>query len=69
MLPERDEKKRLLRVEAIRNGALVRQHLGQAARYMREKDGRHVVILHGGARYSARTLQWAINKARDAIGM
>jgi len=58
------------RIAAIRNGAIVREALGQAARYLLLPDGKHQVsIIDRGRRevrtVAADTLEEAIRQALD----
>ena len=60
-MPDAPANAREARIAAIRNGALVRARLGQAALY-RFDGGRHVVTVRGVV-YSGATLAVAIEEA------
>ena len=62
---QRHEAERQRRIETIRDGAVVRQYLGQAAQYRRLSDGRHEVT-HRGWVFTGTTLEEAIEKAKEA---
>ena len=55
---------RTRRIEAIRDAALVRIALGQAAIYRRVDDGQHEVAIHGQTTVGA-TLQEAIRATQE----
>ena len=57
---------REVRAQAIRDAAVVRQHLGQAAIHRRLPNGAHEVILRGGAVFVGTTLYETIEKARGS---
>ena len=56
---------RLKRVQAICDGALARQHLGQAVRHRMLPDGRHEVILRGVVSVGT-TLDEVIRQSQEA---
>jgi len=56
--------RREARIEAIRQGAIVRSALGQAAIHRRFPDGRHEVIVRGQVHVGA-SLYLAIDIARE----
>jgi hypothetical protein len=51
------------RAAAIRQAAIVRAALGQAASHRLLPDGRHQVVLRGGTCYTVGTLDQAIDRA------
>lgn len=54
---------RAVRIELIRQGAITRQALGQAALHRLLRDGTHEIVLHG-ERFIGTTLAEAIDRAR-----
>ena len=63
---QRQEAERQQRVESIRDAAIVRQHLGQAARHRLLPDGEHEVVLRGRV-YVGATLDKVIRQAQEAL--
>ena len=56
--------RRAARIQAIIDGALVRQHLGQAAIHRRLVDGRHQIVVRGMV-FVGSNLDEAIDAARQ----
>ena len=62
--PRRSDPARQARIELMRDGAIVRAALGQAAGYVRLPDGSHQITLRGGRAFVAGTLEEVIELAR-----